>query len=61
MDKAEAFQLKKKEIADAILIVRDSALPSEIEMDASDDTIAASLVQNGSSLAFFSITSTTAK
>ena len=57
----EDFKCLKPEIAKSSLVAIDSSLPFEIETDASEHSIAASLTQNGRPVAFFSRTLTSAE
>ena len=60
-EQTEAFKCLKQEIAKSSLVAIDSSLPFEIETDASEHAIAASLIQNGRPIAFFSGTLTSAE
>ena len=57
-EQTEAFKCLKQEIAKSSLVAIDSYLPFEIETDASEHAIAASLTPNGRPVAFFSRTLT---
>ena len=50
----EAFHGIKKDIADSVVKVIDADLPFQLETDASDRSIAGTLVQSGRPVAFFS-------
>lgn len=50
----EAFHQIKKDIADSVVKVIDADLPFQLETDASDRSIAGTLVQSGRPVAFFS-------
>ena len=57
-EQIEASLCRKQEIAKSSLVAIDSSLPLEIETDALEHAIAASLTQNGRPVAFFSRTLT---
>ena len=56
-----AFEKLKVEIANSVIAAVDETLPFVIETDASDNTIAAQLLQNGKPVAFFSRTLNTSE
>ena len=60
-EQTEAFKRLKQETAKSSLVAIDSSLLFEIETDASEHAIAASLTQNGRPVAFFSRTLTSAE
>lgn len=60
-EQSDAFKYLKQEIAKSSLVAIDSSLPLEIETDASEHAIAASLIQNCRPVAFFSRTLTPAE
>ena len=60
-EQIEAFRCLKKDIAKSSLVAIDPTAPLEIETDASEHAIAASLSQNGRPVAFFSRTLTPAE
>ena len=53
-EQMEAFHGIKKDIADSVVKVIDTDLPLQLETDASDRSIAGTLVQSGRPVAFFS-------
>jgi len=52
----EAFESLKKTIEDAVVTIIDETTPFEVETDASEVALAATLNQNGKPVAFFSRT-----
>ena len=56
LDALNSFNLLKKDIDDSLLSAIDENLPFEVETDASDVAIAATLNQAGRPVAFFSLT-----
>ena len=60
-EQTEAFKFLKQELGKSSLLAIDSSLPFEIETDAVEHAIAASLTQNGRPVAFFLRTLTSAE